>query len=240
MFSKLQIVSTLAMLASGLAAIPSDFTCGSTANGFCFACPKGEGVSVSLIPPVKCSCKKAAACTVFTADGELSSIEAYSKSISVPESASVVDEENDDGEDDTEDDAEDDAEDDYDSADETTDDPDELPMDDIDELLAETNAMKEACWDAAPDGVEKNAGIIIDGSKCSAGGKTWSMNEADAAKFDSITSSVTEEVSSSSSSSSSSSTTESTIDSTIESTTTTSAQMAAFAFAPLCVLLAMA
>lgn len=237
MFSKLQIVSTLAMLASGLAAIPSDFTCGSTANGFCFACPKGEGVSVSLIPPVKCSCKKAAACTVFTADGELSSIEAYSKSISVPESASVVDEENDDGEDDYEDDAEDDAEDDYDSADETTDDPDELPMDDIDELLAETNAMKEACWDAAPDGVEKNAGIIIDGSKCSAGGKTWSMNEADAAKFDSITSSVTEEVSSSSSSSS---TTESTIDSTIESTTTTSAQMAAFAFAPLCVLLAMA
>jgi hypothetical protein len=237
MFSKLQIVSTLAMLASGLAAIPSDFTCGSTANGFCFACPKGEGVSVSLIPPVKCSCKKAAACTVFTADGELSSIEAYSKSISVPESASVVDEENDDGEDDYEDDAEDDAEDDYDSADETTDDPDELQMDDIDELLAETNAMKEACWDAAPDGVEKNAGIIIDGSKCSAGGKTWSMNEADAAKFDSITSSVTEEVSSSSSSSS---TTESTIDSTIESTTTTSAQMAAFAFAPLCVLLAMA
>ena len=236
MFSKLQIVSTLAMLASGLAAIPSDFTCGSTANGFCFACPKGEGVSVSLIPPVKCSCKKAAACTVFTADGELSSIEAYSKSISVPESASVVD----DGEDDYEDDTEDDAEDDYDSADETTDDPDELPMDDIDELLAETNAMKEACWDAAPDGVEKNAGIIIDGSKCSAGGKTWSMNEADAAKFDSITSSVTEEVSSSSSSSSSSSTTESTIDSTIESTTTTSAQMAAFAFAPLCVLLAMA
>jgi hypothetical protein len=237
MFSKLQIVSTLAMLASGLAAIPSDFTCGSTANGFCFACPKGEGVSVSLIPPVKCSCKKAAACTVFTADGELSSIEAYIKSISVPESASVVDEENDDGEDDYEDDAEDDAEDDYDSADETTDDPDELQMDDIDELLAETNAMKEACWDAAPDGVEKNAGIIIDGSKCSAGGKTWSMNEADAAKFDSITSSVTEEVSSSSSSSS---TTESTIDSTIESTTTTSAQMAAFAFAPLCVLLAMA
>ncbi len=236
MFSKLQIVSTLAMLASGLAAIPSDFTCGSTANGFCFACPKGEGVSVSLIPPVKCSCKKAAACTVFTADGELSSIEAYSKSISVPESASVVD----DGEDDYEDDTEDDAEDDYDSADETTDDPDELPMDDIDELLAETNAMKEACWDAAPDGVEKNAGIIIDGSKCSAGGKTWSMNEADAAKFDSIKSSVTEEVSSSSSSSSSSSTTESTIDSTIESTTTTSAQMAAFAFAPLCVLLAMA
>ena len=237
MFSTLQIVSTLAMLASGLAAIPSDFTCGSTANGFCFACPKGEGVSVSLIPPVKCSCKKAAACTVFTADGELSSIEAYSKSISVPESASVVDSENDDGEDDYEDDAEDDAEDDYDSADETTDDPDELQMDDIDELLAETNAMKEACWDAAPDGVEKNAGIIIDGSKCSAGGKTWSMNEADAAKFDSITSSVTEEVSSSSSSSS---TTESTIDSTIESTTTTSAQMAAFAFAPLCVLLAMA
>ena len=236
MFSKLQIVSTLAMLASGLAAIPSDFTCGSTANGFCFACPKGEGVSVSLIPPVKCSCKKAAACTVFTADGELSSIEAYSKSISVPESASVVDEENDDGEDDYEDDAEDD----YDSADETTDDPDELPMDDIDELLAETNAMKEACWDAAPDGVEKNAGIIIDGSKCSAGGKTWSMNEDDAAKFDSITSSVSEQVSSSSSSSSSSATTESTIDSTIESTTTTSAQMAAFAFAPLCVLLAMA
>jgi len=174
---------------------------------------------------------------VFTADGELSSIEAYSKSISVPGSASVVDSENDDGEDDYEDDAEDDAEDDYDSADETTDDPDELQMDDIDELLAETNAMKEACWDAAPDGVEKNAGIIIDGSKCSAGGKTWSMNEADAAKFDSITSSVTEEVSSSSSSSS---TTESTIDSTIESTTTTSAQMAAFAFAPLCVLLAMA
>ena len=210
----------LAMLASSFAKIPSDFSCGYSSDGFCLACPKGERLSTAFGDQgVECSCESGP-CTVFTADGKPSTIEAYNKAVSVPGNASIdasIDEDDIDDMDDM-----DDMDD--------TDDIDKL----VEEISATGDAMKKACWDAAPDGVDKTAGLIITQSQCTAGGKTWSMNEADAAKFNSVTSSLTESVSSSSSSSA---TTESTTEST---TTTTSAQMAAFAFAPLCVLLAMA
>ena len=210
----------LAMLGSSFAKIPSDFSCGSSSDEFCLACPKGEQLSTVFGDQgVECSCESGP-CTVFTADGKPSTIEAYNKAVSVPGNASIVDEDDMDDMDD---------EDDMDDTDDR-DDIDKL----VEEISATGDAMKKACWDAAPDGVDKTAGLIINQSQCTAGGKTWSMNEADAAKFNSVTSSLTESVSSSSSSSA---TTESTTEST---TTTTSAQMAAFAFAPLCVLLAMA
>lgn len=216
----------LAMLASSFAKIPPNFSCGSSSDGFCLACPKGERLSTAFGDQgVECSCESGP-CTVFTADGKPSTIEAYNKAVSVPGNASIVDE------DDIDDMDDEDYIDDMDDMDDTddTDDIDKL----VEEISATGDAMKKACWDAAPDGVDKTAGLIINQSQCTAGGKTWSMNEADAAKFNSVTSSLTESVSSSSSSSA---TTESTTEST---TTTTSAQMAAFAFAPLCVLLAMA
>jgi len=222
----------LAMLASSFAKIPSDFSCGSSSDEFCLACPKGEQLSTVFGDQgVECSCESGP-CTVFTADGKPSTIEAYNKAVSVPGNASIVDEDDIDDMDDEDDIDDMDDMDDEDDMDDTDD------RDDIDKLVEEISAtgdaMKKACWDAAPDGVDKTAGLIINQSQCTAGGKTWSMNEADAAKFNSVTSSLTESVSSSSSSSA---TTESTTEST---TTTTSAQMAAFAFAPLCVLLAMA
>mmetsp|Transcript_7215 Transcript_7215/g.19749 ORF Transcript_7215/g.19749 Transcript_7215/m.19749 type:complete len:227 (+) Transcript_7215:1118-1798(+) len=219
----------LAMLASSFAKIPSDFSCGLSSDEFCLACPKGEQLSTVFGDQgVECSCKSGP-CTVFTADGKPSTIEAYNKAVSVPGNASIVDEDDIDDMDDE--DYIDDNDDDYiDDMDDVTFASDTL----AEEISATGDAMKKACWDAAPDGVDKTAGLIINQSQCTAGGNTWPMNEADAAKFNSVTSSLTESVSSSSSSSA---TTESTTEST---TTTTSAQMAAFAFAPLCVLLAMA
>ena len=264
MFSKLQIASAFAVFATATAAIPADVSCGYTGNGFCLSCPVDETLSViNSGGSTNCTCTKAKECKVFTLDGKPSTLEAFNQATYVPgDGFTAEDDEIDENEDyddyvekePYDDEVEENEDyDDYDienddgidigeslddltaQVDNAEEDLDKLP-DGLGSIDALVNDAKEACWNAAPAGVDKSTQINISGSQCNSGGKTWSMSKADAAKFDAITSSITtSETEDISSSSSSSATTESTTEST-----TSSAQMAAFAFAPLCVLLAMA
>ena len=217
MFSVVSLVTTFALFAFSRAAIPADYECGQIGNGFCLACPKRETMQFvvsDVNAPSSCTCSKGGKCLVFKVDGTPSTMEAYDEATRLSDSSSMAS-----------------------SVDDLDEIDDEMTGDineSIDKLREDVKAMKaqvkQACWSAAPDDVDKSGNLTVVGSKCSSGGKTWSMSEADAAKLGQSVDSFTESTEVESSSSSSMTST------TDSMSTTSSAKAAAYVLAPLALL----